>query len=301
MSKERLLFTGASGFLGKNILPSLSQKYDIETIGLSSGDTYKVDFSANIPDLRQQYDAVLHAAGKAHIIPTSEEERAEFFQVNLQGTKNLCTALERNGLPKSFIFISTVAVYGVVSGHYINEEHPLLGNTPYALSKIKAEEYLMTWCLENHVKLGILRPPLIAGTNPPGNLGAMVDGIKSGRYLSIEGGKAKKSILMAEDISRLLPEISKIGGIYNVCDDHHPSLMELEALIAAQLGKKHPLSIPFWLAKVLAITGDMTSEKFPVNSGKLDKIFRTLTFSNEKAKNYLNWMPLDVLSNFKIL
>lgn len=44
--------------------------------------------------------------------------------MNLQGTKNLCTALEQSGIPKSFIFISTVAVYGCDSGENITEEYP---------------------------------------------------------------------------------------------------------------------------------------------------------------------------------
>lgn len=59
----------------------------------------------------------------------------------------------------------------------------------------------------------IIRPSLIAGVNAPGNLGAMVRGIKTGRYLSINHGKAKKSVLMAEDIARLIPKLAEVGGI----------------------------------------------------------------------------------------
>ncbi len=43
--------------------------------------------------------------------------------------------------------------------------------TPYAMSKRLAEEYLHKWCYEHNVILGIIRPSLIAGPNPPGNLG----------------------------------------------------------------------------------------------------------------------------------
>ena len=46
------------------------------------------------------------------------------------------------GPPKALVFISTVAVYGCESGELITEEHPLEGETPYAKSKILAEEYL---------------------------------------------------------------------------------------------------------------------------------------------------------------
>ena len=139
-----------------------------------------------------------------------------FFDVNYQGTVNLCLALEKAGVPKTLIFISTVAVYGCEYGDMITEEHPLEGNSPYAESKIMAEEYLTEWCTKNGVILGILRPSLLAGKNAPGNLGAMVNGIKKGFYMNIAGGRVVKSILMAEDIARLIPLLEEKGGIYTL-------------------------------------------------------------------------------------
>ena len=141
-----LLFTGASGFLGNNIYPLLKDNYSIATIGLALQDNYSANLAIEIPNLTEKYDIVLHAAGKAHSIPKTEEEKQAFFDINLQGTKHLCTALENSGVPKSFIFVSTVAVYGCDYGENITEEHPLNGMTPYALSKIQAEQYLQEWC-----------------------------------------------------------------------------------------------------------------------------------------------------------
>ena len=295
-----LLFTGASGFLGHNILPILKESYEVSACGISPEDTIKANLAKEIPQLDKHYDIVLHACGKAHTVPRTDTEKKIFYDVNYQGTVNLCTALEKVGAPKSLIFISTVAVYGCESGEMITENHPLNGNTPYAKSKIMAETYLTEWCAKHNVILSIIRPSLIAGVNAPGNLGAMVRGIKTGRYLSINHGKAKKSILMAEDIARLIPKLSDIGGIYNVCDSHNPSFGELEHLIAAQLGKKTPVSIPYWFARCLAFFGDLLGNKAPINSDKLMKITESLTFSNEKARMVLNWEPLDVLCNYKI-
>ena len=45
---------------------------------------------------------------------------------------NLCKALEKAGIPKALVFISTVAVYGCEYGDLITEEYPLDGTTPYA-------------------------------------------------------------------------------------------------------------------------------------------------------------------------
>lgn len=297
---KKLLFTGASGFLGQNIRPILANNYEITTIGLTKEDTYTVNMANKIPALTERYDVVLHAAGKAHVVPKTEAEKQSFYNVNLQGTKNLCKALEKSGIPQAFIFISTVAVYGCEFGSNITEEHPLNGDTPYALSKIQAEEFLTEWCNKHGVILSIIRPSLIAGPNPPGNLGAMIKGIKTGRYLSIGGGKARKSVLMVEDIARLLPLLVEKGGIYNVCDDEQPSFRQLETVICTQLNKKLPLSIPFWMAKCMAIVGDCLGNKAPLNSLKLKKITESLTFCNEKAKRELGWKPTPVLENFRI-
>lgn len=295
-----LLFTGGTGFLGKNIMPLLNQSYEVVTCGITPEDKIKANLANEIPNIDSQYDVVLHACGKAHVVPKTDAEKQAFYDVNYQGTINLCKALEKVGVPKSFVFISTVAVYGCDFGELITEEHPLNGDTPYAKSKIMAEEYLTEWCNKHGVVLSILRPSLIAGTNAPGNLGAMVNGIKNNHYLSIAGGKAKKSILMAQDIARLIPLLETNGGIYNVCDSYNPSFGELEILISNELNKKRPINIPYWLAKILAMCGNLLGEKSPINSLKLKKITESLTFSNEKARRELGWEPLDVLKNYKI-
>ena len=296
---QKLLFTGGTGFLGRNVKPILDQQYEVTTSGITPDDMIKANLAKEVPELPEKYDVVLHACGKAHVVPKTEAEKQAFYDVNYTGTIHLCDALEKVGVPKSIIFISTMSVYGDVAGNNSTEETPLCGDSPYADSKIKAEQYLSDWCSKNGVILGILRPSLLAGVDAPGNLGAMVNGIKTGKYLSIAGGKAKKSILMAQDIANLVPLVAEKGGIYNVCDDYNPSFGELEASIAKQLGKRKPISIPYWMAKCLALIGDVFSF-FPINSARLRKIVTSDTWSNEKAKRELGWQPMDVLDNYKI-
>lgn len=66
---KKLLYTGASGFLGTNTLPILSKSYDITTIGIGDSDDIKSNLAIDIPNLDKHYDVVLHAAGKAHVYP----------------------------------------------------------------------------------------------------------------------------------------------------------------------------------------------------------------------------------------
>lgn len=297
----KLLFTGASGFLGNNILPKLQAEYDkVTTLGHLDSDDIKINLAKDIPSLTEHYDIVLHAAGKAHVVPKSSEEEQLFYDVNYEGTKHLCKALESVGVPKSLIFISTVAVYGCEEGILIDESHPLSGTTPYAKSKIFAEQFLCEWCKNNNVVLTVLRPSLLAGVNPPGNLGDMIRGVEKGFYVNIDGGKVQKSILMADDIANLIHLVAEKGGVYNVCDTDQPSFGQLSVLIANQLGKRKPISIPYWVAKSLALIGDIVGHKFPINSRRLEKLTQSLTFSNQKAIDALGWKPMKVLETLKI-
>ena len=72
----KLLFTGASGFLGNNVYPLLQRMYEIHTVGLSTEDDYTANLAQEVPDLHEEYEVVLHAAGKAHVVPKTDAEKA---------------------------------------------------------------------------------------------------------------------------------------------------------------------------------------------------------------------------------
>ena len=297
---EKLLFTGATGFLGHNVMPILSRQYAVTTLGITEHDDIKANIAKDVPALPEKYDVVLHAAGKAHVYPKTEAEVRAFYDVNYEGTVNLCKALEKVGLPKSFIFISTLDVYGLAIGENIDETYPKKPTTHYAISKLQAEEFLVKWAEEKGVTLGIIRPSLMTGPNPPGNLKAMINGIKKGYYVNIAGGHTRKSLMMIHDIAHLVPKIENVGGIYNVCDNHHPSYRELGECISKQLGKSHnPLSIPYWMAWCMAKIGDLVGV-LPIDSHRLEQLTKSNTYSNEKAKKALGWEPMDVIESFKI-
>ncbi len=107
----KLLFTGASGFLGNNVRPFLERVYDVTTVGLTQQDNYTVNIAKEVPELHERYDIVLHAAGKAHSIPKTDAERQAFFDVNLQGTKNLCAALEKVGVPRAYLYFYSSSIW----------------------------------------------------------------------------------------------------------------------------------------------------------------------------------------------
>ena len=291
--------TGSSGFLGKELKKNLISEVDLFELNRSSGN-YLFDLSDVTPTFDLPFNLVIHAAGKAHSVPKNEAEKQDFFNVNVKGTSNLLKGLENSGFPKSFVFISSVAVYGKKSEKLINESENLSAKDPYGQSKIQAEKLIQAWCEKHNVICTILRLPLIAGLNPPGNLGSMIKGIQKGYYFNIAGGKAKKSMVLVEDVAGIILRAGEIGGIYNLTDGYHPSFTELSELIAKQLNKNKPGNIPIWLARVISKAGDLLGSKAPINSNKLRKITLDLTFDDSKARKLLGWNPSPVLEGFKI-
>mgnify|MGYP000657496955 CR=1 FL=1 len=286
----KYLLTGASGFLGRVIFNYLEEQPNnsILTLGRSKDNDIVCDLSKNIPKINEKIDVVIHCAGKAHLIPKTLIEEQDFIAVNYLGTKKLLESL-KNNLPNTIIFISTVAVYGIDIGEMIDESSPLNGETPYAKSKIQAEREMEAFSKEKNINLVILRLPLISGNNPPGNLGNLIKTIKKGYYFRIGSGSAKKSIVSALDVAKFIPNLFEKKGIYNFTDSRNPTFKDIENHIA-DLYDKRIISIPKFVFKPLALVGDFLPF-FILNSNKLDKITKSLTFSDKKAQKELNWQP----------
>jgi nucleoside-diphosphate-sugar epimerase len=297
---SKILLTGASGFLGLTVYSYLkSKQFNVITLSRSRESDVVCDLSKNSPLLlNESIDLVIHSAGKAHSIPRTETQKQEFYDVNVIGTQNLLKGLENTGLPKQFIFISSVSVYGLETGLLIKEDAPLLAKDPYGLSKISAEHSVADWCAQNNVVCTILRLPLLVGDNPPGNLGAMINAIEKGFYFNIGGGKAKKSMVLASDVAHFIPIVAAVGGIYNLTDGTHPSFAALSVVIATSKNKKKPHNIPLVLAKLFGFAGDLLEDRAPINSMKIKKISSDLTFDDSKARKLLQWMPQHVLEYF---
>lgn len=304
-----VLLTGSTGFLGKKIV---EENKDCDFVFLNrqsekQGEkTIICDLSSEQPILPLEYcfDIVIHVAGKAHFIPRTEHEKKLFYQVNTDGTINLLKSLNTlKTKPKAFIFISTVAVYGLSQGVSITEDAPLMADDPYGHSKVLAENAVLEWGKQHNICITILRLPLVIGEQPLGNLKAIIQGIQKGYYFSIGEGKAKKSMVLATDVAKIMKVVAPIGGIYNLTDGYHPSFRELEITIALSLNKRNPFIMPFWVAKWIGFVGaginTVVGKKIvPLDNSTLKKIVSPLTFSDGKARKAWGWSSHHVLDSF---
>lgn len=291
---NKVLLTGANGFLGREIIKTLEDKLEFTTLSRNSGD-YQVCLDKETPNFKDNFNLVIHAAGKAHSIAKTENQKKEFFEINVIGTQNLLLGLERSNVPDFFVFISSVSVYGEDFGYNIDEEHILGAKDPYGLSKIEAEKIIMRWCAKNNVICTILRLPLLVGQRPPGNLGAMIRAIEKGYYFNIGGGKARKSMVLAKDVASFIQQVVPVGGIFNLSDGFNPNFNELSLAISQNRKKRKPLNLPNTMAIFMGKLGDLLGPNAPINSLKVKKINSDLTFSDNKARRLLNWTPQSVI------
>lgn len=160
---ESILITGASGFIGSFIVEeALKRKFGVWAgVRASSSREYlknrkihilELDF-AHPNELRAQlsghkgtynkFDYIVHCAGVTKCVDKNEFDRVNYLQ-----TKYFVDALrELNMIPKQFIFISTLSVFGPVHERTfepITENDVPLPNTAYGLSKLKTELYLQS-------------------------------------------------------------------------------------------------------------------------------------------------------------
>jgi nucleoside-diphosphate-sugar epimerase len=287
-----VLLTGSSGFLGKYISQEL-RSLQLSVLNRHASGDYCIDLAENVPKFDLNFDLIIHNAGLAHT------SFGDFQKINVQGTRNLLKSLTKSP-PSYFVFISSVSVYGKISGELLSETCPVLAVDPYGMSKIQAEAEILEWCAYHGVICTILRLPLVVGQNPPGNLGAMIKGIRNGYYMNIGGGNAQKSMVLAEDVAKFILSASRVGGTYNLTDGVHPTFNQLSHLIAKQVNRKFLLNSPFILANMMAWAGNMIGPKMPINSNKLAKITSTLTFDDSMARAKFGWAPKPVLENFRI-
>jgi GlcNAc-P-P-Und epimerase len=279
--------TGSTGFLGKNISTFLTNENITVTL------PHREQLLSELVRFHE-IDMFIHVAGKAHSTLTTKEETQAFFEVNYELTKRITTTIDQNKIElNTFVFISTVAVYGLEEGCDINEEATIKGITPYAQSKRLAEEHLQKWSKESGVNLIILRLPLIFGENAPGNLGAMERAVKGRYYFQIGKGEARRSMVHAKQLAEFLPTLIGKSGIYHLTDGEHSSYNEVAQYFAKKY-KRRIVNVPILPFKIIARVGDLIP-KFPLTSYRLDKLSQALTFSDQKARRELGWKGTNAL------
>ena len=299
---------GASGFVGTRLL-ELLQKHNREVQNIDKNPSYFFNDITSIADVRntEQLSGLLKDADIIVLLAAEHRDDVSptslYYDVNVQGTKNVLDAMEQNGV-KKIIFTSSVAVYGLNKKNP-NEQHPTDPFNHYGKSKLHAEAVLREWFEKDPAnrQVQIIRPTVIFGERNRGNVYNLLKQIASGSFLMIGKGENQKSMAYVGNIvafiDRLLLNEQPGFEIYNYVDKPDLTMNELTSVVTTKMGKKpSSIRIPYSLGMLGGIGFDvlafLTRKKFAISSVRVKKFCATTQFDATKAHS--NFKPPFTLS-----
>ena len=182
----RVSVTGASGFVGRTLLPALSLRSHVIVAAMRAAPSDRhtpsnsvaigdINAATNWSDALHGADAVVHLAARVHIMrDAARNPLEEFRRVNTAGTLNLARQAAAAGV-RRFIFLSTIGVNGNSTSHgkMFTETSASLPHDPYSVSKHEAEVGLRAISKSTGMEIVIIRPTLVHGSKAPGNFGKL--------------------------------------------------------------------------------------------------------------------------------
>lgn len=293
---KKISLIGASGFVGSRLIEVLNKSVTISNLDKSQSDKYSA--LTIVGDVRDQNFLDENLSNQETVVLLAAEHRDDvspvslYFDVNVQGTKNVLEAMDKNGV-KNIIFTSSVAVYGLNKTNP-NEEHRADPFNHYGKSKWQAEEVLREWYQKDpeNRSLTIVRPTVIFGENNRGNVYNLLKQIASGKFLMVGKGNNKKSMAYVGNIAAFIKyqlENVKPGyQVYNYIDKPDFSMNELASQVETSLNKHIPSThFPYWLGMLGGVGFDIlsfiTRKKFSVSSVRVKKFCATTQFDATKA------------------
>ncbi len=174
---SRVLVTGADGFIGSHLVELLVKSgYKVRAFCIYNSigswgwlDALSVDIKENLEvvlgDVRDPIsvreamrgcDLVFHLAALI-AIPYSYIAPSSYIDTNIHGTLNVVQAAKDLGITR-VIHTSTSETYGTAQFVPITEAHPLVGQSPYAASKIGADQIAMSYWRSFDTPVTVLRP-----------------------------------------------------------------------------------------------------------------------------------------------
>jgi nucleoside-diphosphate-sugar epimerase len=315
MARKLIFVTGGTGFLGRHLVAGLLRKnYRVRTLvrPLSDDSWLKqngveivwgdvTDFDSVVKGI-ERCDCVVHAAGFFRFWGPKEV----FFNVNVNGTRNICEAAYRSAV-KRVIHISTIVVIGEPkTGQIIDEMTVCAPKDHYQKSKL-AGEYIVKEFVDKGLEAIILRPGAFYG--PYGRYAfnrLFIEEPLRGWRVQVDKGRRYTFPVFVPDVTQAICNAldrGYSGEIYNI-SDHSISHRELNRMISSLAGISHwrlnvPSQIMIALASIMEGVAKITRREpfYPLNLRHY--VFNDWKVSSIKAQKQLGFKPTPLKDGLK--
>jgi nucleoside-diphosphate-sugar epimerase len=300
---EKVLVTGANGFVGKAVCTDLTARgmrvvaavrNESATIEIPTGPAREIVSVGNIDagtdwtNALSGCSSVIHLAARAHVLnDTIADPSVAFRSTNVGGSLQLARSAARAGV-RRFVFVSSIGVNGNVNARPFTESDAPAPAEAYAVSKLEAEQVLLEETKGNGMELVIVRPPLVYGPECPGNFLRLLKLLSSGIPLPFGAISNKRSFVsvwnLADVLATCVLSRQAAGELFLVSDMEDVTLPELLRGLAVGMEKDASLFSlsPSLLGLIAGVTGQRAM---------LEKLCGNLTVDASRVRTVLNWHP----------
>jgi nucleoside-diphosphate-sugar epimerase len=294
---SRILVTGASGFIGRNLCRRLiadgHQLTALSRTGkaIPGAENLSVDFEASheLPTL-DGIEVVFHlAACVPHSRINSRKSEHDFLRMNRDVTLALAENANRFKV-RRFIFLSTTSIFGAQSplGKIFSENDTAHPGDLYAASKYAAEIALANLQSQAALELTIIRAPLVYGAEAPGKFAQLVRLVASGIPLPLAAMDNKRSLIHIDNLVDALALCAEhphaANKLYVVSDGTDVSTPDLIRYISTMLRKPARLvRVPLGILRLLL--------RLIGKQQVVDNLAASFRVDNSKIRKELGWVP----------
>lgn len=256
---KKIIITGANSYIGEAVREYLStfpDRYEVSMLDTIGYEPKKQDFEG--------CDVVFNAAGIAHIKET-EQNRDLYYKINRDLVVNIAKCAKASGV-KQFVLLSTMSVYGAVTGHITKQTKPSPVSA-YGISKFQADCEIDSITDDNFI-FACLRPPMVYGKDCKGNYQSL-------RSFALKvpvfpNYKNERSMIyignLCEAIKNIIDE--EKSGLFFPQNEEYVNTSKMVKLIAKENGKDikftralNPLIKTLSVGRMKKVFGNLTYEK----------------------------------------
>jgi dTDP-4-dehydrorhamnose reductase len=240
-----ILITGGSGLLGQYLNKSVSEKHNVLTIynsnggncGLFNSEKVDITYKQKLELVFKSFkpSVIIHSAAITNPVIKQDQNRKDYFNVNVTATENIASLCERS--EAKLIYISTDLVYAGYRGSMLKEDAKLIPASLYAETKLMGEIKIKE-TFENYL---ILRTALLYGfglDHSRCHFHKMNDELKNGKPVILFSDQFRTpiSLLEAAKIITKLAEMDVMSETVNLGGTERVSRYELGEILCSVAG-----------------------------------------------------------------